>query len=154
MFAYANYGTGEILFGVKDDGSVIGIENPVQACLEIENKINDSIDPVPIYTLEINEKTKVITLTVKEGAFKPYFYKSKTYMRNDSSSIEVERLELSRLILEGKNMSFEELPSKIQKLNFTMLERRLKEELNVDLLSMDILKTLELYSDNNCMKMN
>lgn len=51
-------------------------------------------------------------------------------------------------------MSFEELPSKIQKLNFTMLERRLKEELNVDLLSMDILKTLELYSDNNCMKMN
>lgn len=147
--AYANYGTGKILFGVKDDGSVIGIENPVQSCLDIENKVNDSIDPVPIYTLEINEKTKVITLTVKEGTFKPYFYKSKAYIRNDSSSIEVDRLELSRLILEGKNMSFEELPSKTQELNFTMLERRLKEELNVDLLSMDILKTLELYSDNN-----
>ena len=26
--AYANYGTGEVLFGVSDDGRTVGLENP------------------------------------------------------------------------------------------------------------------------------
>ena len=26
--AYANYGTGEILFGVADDGTMVGLEDP------------------------------------------------------------------------------------------------------------------------------
>ncbi|MDA6090105.1 hypothetical protein ODV19_09020 [Lactobacillus amylovorus] len=30
-------------FGVKDDGTVVGVKDPVQTCLNIENKINDSI---------------------------------------------------------------------------------------------------------------
>ena len=33
--AYANYGTGKIQFGIKDDGAIIGIENPREACLMI-----------------------------------------------------------------------------------------------------------------------
>ncbi len=43
--AFANYGDGEINFGVKDDGTVVGVKDPVQTCLNIENKINDSIRP-------------------------------------------------------------------------------------------------------------
>ena len=65
--AYANYGTGKILFGVTDEGKTKGIQNPAQACLDIENRINDSLDPVPEYVLELNEKNAVITLTVFEG---------------------------------------------------------------------------------------
>lgn len=33
--------------------------------------------------------------------------KSKVYKRNDSASIEVDPVELSRLILEGKNQTFD-----------------------------------------------
>jgi len=44
--AYANFGTGKILFGV-DDGNKIGIINPKEVCLDIENKINDVIEPRP-----------------------------------------------------------------------------------------------------------
>ena len=62
--AYANYGTGKILFGITDEGEVKGIQNLSQACLDIENRINDGLDPVPEYVLEMNEKTAVITLTV------------------------------------------------------------------------------------------
>ncbi|MBP3365677.1 MAG: putative DNA binding domain-containing protein [Treponema sp.] len=36
---YANYGTGQILFGVTDSGKEIGVENPDAFCLDIENKI-------------------------------------------------------------------------------------------------------------------
>ncbi len=74
--AFANYGNGEILFGITDRGEVKGVTNPVKVCLDIENRINDSLDPVPEYTLSVNEKTSVITLRVTEGMHKPYFYKS------------------------------------------------------------------------------
>ena len=125
--AYANYGDGEIVFGVADDGAVKGVKNPKTACLDIENRINDSISPVPEYTLRVNPKTSVVTLTVFEGQYKPYLYKSKAYRRNDSSTIAVNRLALGRLILEGQNLSFEELPAKSQKLTFRTLLKEIWE---------------------------
>jgi ATP-dependent DNA helicase RecG len=147
--AFANYETGRILFGVNDEGKEIGIINPVQACLDIENKINDSIEPSPEYSLQINKKTSVITLTVFEGLHKPYLYKSKAYRRNDSATIPVDRLELTRLILEGKNISFEELPADNQDLVFNELSKKLSNALNIRELNKDTLKTLELYSDKD-----
>ena len=45
--AYANYGNGVIIFGITDDGKVKGIPNPEKASLNLENKINDSMNPVP-----------------------------------------------------------------------------------------------------------
>ena len=45
--AFANYNDGEIVFGVTDDLNVIGVDNPTEECLNIENQINDSIDPFP-----------------------------------------------------------------------------------------------------------
>lgn len=145
--AFANYGTGEIKFGIKDDGSEVGVQNPKQVCLDIENKINDSIAPVPEYSLSINTTTSVVTLTVNIGLQKPYLYKSKAYKRNDSATIEVDRIELTRLILEGQNMNYEELPSKVKNLQFTVLEEKLKEHLKIEHISVDILKTLQLYTD-------
>ena len=145
--AFANYGGGEILFGVTDKGEAKGFENPGQVCLDIENKINDSLDPVPEYNLSINEKTSVITLKVLEGEHKPYFYKSKAYRRNDSASVPVDRLELERLILEGQNIAFEELPADRQELSFGVLATKLKEEMGLQSVNLDILKTLELYVD-------
>lgn len=50
--AFANYGDGEINFGVKDDGTVVGVKDPVQTCLNIENKINDSIRPQVDYRFQ------------------------------------------------------------------------------------------------------
>ena len=61
--AYSNYGTGIIYFGINDDGSIKGIDFPKVKCLDIENLINANIDPKPDYTLEIDEKTNVITST-------------------------------------------------------------------------------------------
>lgn len=146
--AYANYGTGEIKFGIDNQGKSVGIEHPEESCLRIENQINDNISPKPDFTLEINRKTGVITLTVKEGLHKPYFYKSKAYRRNDSATIEVDTLELTRLILEGQNKTFENMKSPKQDLSFRYLGEAFKATLGIQTLSKDILKTLELYSDS------
>lgn len=144
--AYANYGGGKIIFGIADDGTVKGISKPEEACLNLENKINDSIKPVPEYSIEIGEDSTII-LSVCEGPYKPYLYKGKAYKRYDSAATEVDRLEYGRLILEGQNQSYEELPSSMQELTFDRLEEELKKSLGITCLNEDILKTLELYSE-------
>ena len=147
--AFSNYDGGEILFGVDDDGNIKGLSNAKQACLDIENKINDSISPQPNYTLEIQNNEQTIKLSVKSGLQKPYLYKSKAYKRNDTSTIEVDTLEFSRLVLEGKNIRFEELPCKDQKLSFEILQSNLKEKIQIETFNKDTLKTLNLYDDVN-----
>ena len=120
-----------------------------QACLDIENKINDSISPQPNYTLEIQNNDQTIKLTVKSGLQKPYLYKSKAYKRNDTATIEADTLEFSRLVLDGKNIRFEELPCKDQELCFEILHRKLKETVRIENFDKDTLKTLNLYDDVN-----
>ena len=147
--AFSNYDGGEILFGVDDDGNIKGLSDVKQACLDIENKINDSISPQPNYTLEIQNNEKTIKLSVKSGLQKPYLYKSKAYKRNDTATIEVDTLEFSRLVLEGKNIRFEELPCKDQELSFKILQSKLKENIQIETFNKDTLKTLNLYDDVN-----
>ncbi|MDY6053854.1 MAG: ATP-binding protein [Anaerovibrio sp.] len=147
--AFANFGTGKIYFGVNDTGRDVGIENPQKACLDIENKINDNIQPKPDFSFSINERTNVICLTVLEGSYKPYFYKGKAYRRSDTASIEVDRVELSRLVLEGQNKYYEELSASQQDLHFSILEGKIQTELGIEKLNQEILKTLNLYNDKN-----
>lgn len=128
--AFANYGTGQIKFGIKDDGTVVGVNNPQDFCLNIENKINDSIKPNPNYNLTINNQTKVVTLTVKKSPNPPYFYKAKAYKRNDSASVEIDPVELSRLIMTSRNQSYDSLKAEKQDLTFNILEKALQNTLS------------------------
>ncbi|WP_417045867.1 RNA-binding domain-containing protein [Enterocloster sp.] len=147
--AFSNYDGGTIYFGIDDDGNIKGLKDVKQACLDIENKINNSISPQPNYTLEIQNNDQTIKLTVKSGIQKPYLYKSKAFKRNDTATIEADTLELSRLILEGKNISFEELPCRQQELSFEILHRKLKEHIQIEAFNQDTLRTLNLYDNNN-----
>jgi len=146
--AYASYDGGTIMFGIDDSGKTVGLDEPDMLCLKIENKINDSIRPQPEYSLSVNSKDKTIKLVVYPGTSKPYFYNSKVYKRNDTSTVEVDNIELKRLILEGRNMSFEELISPEQNLTFALLEQNLKDQRGIENFNLDILRTLNLYSDN------
>lgn len=144
--AFSNYDGGEIFFGIDDNGNIKGLSDVKQACLDIENKINDSITPQPDYTLELQNNDRTIKLAVKSGLQKPYLYKSKAYKRNDTATIEVDTLELSRLILAGKNIRFEELPCEDQELTFDTLCQKLKECIQIETFNQDTLKTLNLYN--------
>lgn len=124
--AFSNYDGGEIFLG-----------------------IDDSISPQPNYTLETQNNDMTIKLTVKSGAQKPYLYKSKAYKRNDTATIEVDTLEFSRLVLEGKHIRFEELPYKEQNLTFEALHNKLRESIQIETFNLDTLKTLSLYDNAN-----
>lgn len=142
--AYANYGQGKILFGVNDEGETVGVRQPVQTCLDIENQINDSIDPKPSYTLAVL-KDDVVCLTVQKGEDTPYLYKGKAYCRNDTATIEVDRGQLNRLVLAGTHQTYDELSAKQQELTFRVLERELQTKIGISELSTDVLRTLNLY---------
>ncbi|MBR3159216.1 MAG: ATP-binding protein [Atopobiaceae bacterium] len=129
--AYANYGTGEILFGVTDDGAMVGLEDPTSDCLRIGNAINDGISPRPEFSISENSRTGVVTLRVLEGDEKPYLYRSKAYKRSDASTVEVDDLELRRLVLEGSNLTFDAVRSARQDLSFDVLSRALEDEVGV-----------------------
>lgn len=146
--AFANFGTGEIHFGLNDDGSVCGINDPDKACLDIENRINDNVSPKPEFAFRVNRRTNVITLTVSEGQYKPYLYKGKAYRRSNTASIEVDQIELKRLVLEGSNLYYEKLPYKKGNLQFQTLAEKLKEKLSIKDTTDDILRTLGFYTDN------
>lgn len=76
-------------------------------------------------------------------------YKSKAYKRNDTATIEVDTLEFSRLVLDGKNIRFEELPCKNQDLSFEVLQCKLKESIQIETFNQDTLRILNLYDNVN-----
>lgn len=144
--AFSNYEGGTVLFGVDDKGVTVGVNDPKQLCHDIENKINDSIAPQPDFALNVLDEGPVVELIVEPGASKPYLFKGKAYKRNDASTIEVDRLELGRLVLAGSNMTYEELPSERQDLTFEALSAAMKSRLGLEIFSSDTLKTLGLLN--------
>jgi len=146
--AYANYNDGKIIFGLDDNGNVVGVRDSAkEEALRIENMINDCLTPVPYFEMSIKEvegKT-IIIVEVKKGKDSPYYYKGKAYKRGDTATIEVDRFELRRLALEGINMDYEERKASSQDLSFNKLETSLKKVAGIERINLDILKTLNLY---------
>ena len=144
--AFANYGTGRIVFGVDDSGVTIGLSDPTADALRIENMINDSLDPVPHFSLDIDENDRTVLLTVAEGKSKPYLYSKKAYRRADSATVEVDRTEFGRLVLTGRNLTFDEIASSRTDLTFSLLSQRLMKHLGLTAFDENSLRTLGLLN--------
>lgn len=148
--AYANYGMGCILFGVDDKGEEVGVSDPADVRLSVENAINDALDPRPEYYLQTEERDgrSVVRLTVHEGPDKPYLYSGKAYRRVDTATVAVDRSELRRLAIEGSDRPYDEMDAVSQTLTFATLRRYLSERMNIEDVSDDALKTLGLLRDD------
>ena len=149
--AFANYDGGSIIFGVRDNGEAIGIENPEQLRLSVENQINDNIRPRPRYLLEQYEEEgkALVELKVEAGLQPPYYYQKKAYTRNDTSTIEVSDYELNDLILKGRNLTYDKLPSPNQNLTFNKLTDTFQNETNNTLSTNDLPAILGLYTSGS-----
>lgn len=146
--AYANYGTGVVVFGVDDDCQPVGLADPVSDALRIENMVNDSVDPVPRYTIDVSDEDSTVTLTVFEGEDKPYLYNGRAYRRQDASTREAGHLELRRLAIEGQGKSFDALPARAGELSFTALSEGLRKSLGIAKLDDDVMRTLGLIDSD------
>ena len=149
--AFANYDGGSIIFGVRDNGEAIGIENPEKLRLSVENQINDNIRPRPRYLLEQYEEEgkALVELKVEAGLQPPYYYQKKAYTRNDTSTIEVSDYELNDLILKGRNLTYDKLLSPNQNLTFNKLTDTFQNETNNTLSTNDLPAILGLYTSGS-----
>lgn len=147
--AFANYHDGEIVIGIDDDLNIVGLDDYIYLKLKLENAINDNISPKPYYEInqmEIEGKT-IIVLKVHRGENTPYLYDNKAYKRMDTSTIAVDTYDYENLILNGRNLGFDELYYDEENLDFNYLSKVLRDKLKIGMISRDILKTLGLIKN-------
>lgn len=113
----------------------------------METAIHDSIYPRPDYSLEtvqIDGKD-VVVLAVNKGNEGPYFYKGQVHHRSDTASAPIDKEEVRRLIMESDQISYEELPSTQDNLDFSVLKASLHKVIGVKNFDLDTLRTLGLF---------
>lgn len=149
--AFANFHDGEILFGVRDNGDLIGIENPDVFSLQIETKINDSIAPWPQFSIE-QKKTDgrvIVCVKVRKGSDAPYLYKGVAYQRRHTASIPLDSAGLRSLSLSATPIEYDQQLSSEKKLSFRVLEVELQREIGLTKLTRDSLRSLGLLHEND-----
>ena len=149
--AFANFHDGEILFGVRDNGDLIGIENPDVFSLQIETKINNSIAPWPQFSIE-QKKTDgrvIVCVKVRKGSDAPYLYKGVAYQRRHTASIPLDSAGLRSLSLSATPIEYDQQLSSEKKLSFRVLEVELQREIGLTKLTRDSLRSLGLLHEND-----
>lgn len=146
--AYANFHDGQIIIGIKDDHTLIGVERIDELKINIENAIHDTLIPSPYYEFEIKQIQGVdlLLINVYKGDHTPYTMNGKAYMRRDTSTVQADMITYQNLILAGRNLGYEDLIAPVQNLSFHYLEGLMKKQLQISVLSEDLLKTLGLFN--------
>ncbi|MDD3382255.1 MAG: putative DNA binding domain-containing protein [Bacilli bacterium] len=147
--AFSNYQDGKIYIGVNDLGEVVGVEDIYILKLNVENTINDSITPRPIYKLNIleDEGKMILEIEVYKGEDGPYYYDGKAYARYDTSTVPIDGINLTRLVLKSKNLSFDQVKTEEKNLKFGFFEKYIAEKLKIKQLDEAVFKTLGLVQD-------
>ncbi len=150
VVAFANYHNGKVIIGIADDKRVVGVNNQKEVRMQLEQSINDNIKPVPYF--EIGEymvnKKSLIVLSIYKGEFTPYTYRNKSYKRSDSSTKEIKRNEYQKLILAGRNLTFETSSSTQGEMTFNVLSKQLTRHTGLLEVDRNILITLELLKND------
>lgn len=137
--AFANSKGGIILFGVDDSTHELeGLDDIQQVAEKISEIINARILPLPRY--EINSFTEngkdFLELKIGDGPSTPYYLvidgRKEAFICSGNQSIPAPEHILNNLILKGKNLTFDALPTdyKINDLSFTLLSATIKEKTN------------------------
>lgn len=114
--AFANSRGGKLIFGVKEDNTVVGLNAFQEDAEFISEMIKTKIDTIPEFDilLEDFDGKVIMILTVFQGRNTPYFYVeggSRTaYTRIGNQSVVASRMDLLNLSLKGQKLSYDSLP--------------------------------------------
>ena len=133
IIAFANSDGGRLYIGVRDDGEVIGLDDPDGAALQVSNMVRDAIKPdVTMFlhykTIEENGKS-IIEICVQRGTDRPYYIAKKgmrpegVYVRQGYSAVPATDAAIRRMIKETDGDCFEMMRSMEQELTFAAAEK-------------------------------
>lgn len=128
IIAFANCNGGKLYIGVKDDGTVIGVDDADNVSLQIGNMVRDTIKPdmtmfVHYETIE-EEGKEIIAIDIQRGTDRPYYLAKKgmrpegVYVRQGYSSVPATDNAIRRMIKETDGDCFEAMRSLNQNLTF------------------------------------
>lgn len=114
--AFANGVGGTLIFGVSNDNEVRGLLDAEKDAEIISEQIKTRLDPIPEFHLSFfrteDDKT-LILLNIRQGEETPYYYLAdgvmEAYVRLGNESVKADATELKRLVLRGKNSSYDAL---------------------------------------------
>ena len=133
--AFANTFGGALIFGISNEGMVVGLEDPESDAEKISEVIKTRLDPMPEFKLRFHKTDdgKVfVVLDVYKGDETPYYYSGdgvmEAYVRIGNESVKATATELKRLVLRGKNTSYDSQNStyKTEDYAFSKLKERYK----------------------------
>jgi len=144
--AFANERDGKIVFGVTDEGKIIGVEDDAKIRHQIENAIYDNFASTPNFKLEtsIAGDKKIVILSIFRGRAIPYLYKGNAYMRVDTSTFIADDYRINRWFQEVYNIKFEEMLVDEEEFTFNHLAHELKENMGLSEFKEETLITLGL----------
>ncbi len=108
--AFLNHKGGSVYFGVNDKGKIIGLEVSDKTLRKISQQIHSRIKPeIAPEIKEAKEMGKsIIKVRIPEGSNKPYFLNGIAYKRVGTEKRAIPPDELKRIILEQKQMRWDE----------------------------------------------
>lgn len=133
--AFANTLGGALVFGISNEDEVVGLENPGKDAEKISEIIKSRLNPIPEFNLRFykTEDEKVlIILDIFKGDETPYYYSAdgdlEAYVRVGNESVKATPTELKRLVLRGKNTSYDSQNStyKVEDYAYSQLRARYK----------------------------
>lgn len=116
--SFANGRGGKLLFGVKEDNTILGLKDYQVTSENISEIIKMKMDPNPEFDMEIKEIDGkiILILSIFAGKNTPYFVVdggSRTaYKRIGNQSVPANRIDLFNLSLKGEHISYDSLESK------------------------------------------
>ncbi len=112
--AFANTFGGALVFGISNDDEVVGLDNPNGDAEKISEIIKSRLNPIPEFKLRFHETEDgkvLIILDIFRGEETPYYYAAdgvlEAYVRVGNESVKATSTEQKRLVLRGKNSSYD-----------------------------------------------
>ena len=141
IIAFANCDGGKLYIGVRDDGTVVGVDNPDRTALQISNMARDAIKPdITMFmhygTIEESGK-KIVAIDIQRGTDRPYYIAKKgmrpegVYVRQGYSAVPATDTAIRHMIKETDGDRFEAMRSLNQDLTFNAVKKAF-EQRNVD----------------------
>ena len=128
IIAFANCDGGKLYIGIRDDGTVAGLDNPDGVSLQISNMVRDAIKPD--VTMFLHYKTikedgkEFVEVNIQRGTDRPYYLAKKgmrpegVYVRQGYSSVPATDTTIRRMIKETDGDRFEAMRCLNQELTF------------------------------------
>jgi ATP-dependent DNA helicase RecG len=108
--AMANTDGGHVLFGVRDDGAILGVQVGAQTRERVVQAITGNTDPTlypSVEYVDLDGRT-VILVTVPRSEDKPHLMRGRAYKRVGAADVQMSRAEYERLLLARRQPPFDQ----------------------------------------------